>query len=378
MKVLYLVNIPSPYRVSFFNELGKMCDLTVLFERKSSDEREESWFNNDFNNFRAIFLEGLKINQNTALCFGVLKYLKREVYDFIIIGGYATPTGMLAINYMKFKKIQFGLNADGGLINKNEAVLKRLIKTHHIKSAEFWLSTSKTTSSYLEYYGADLNKTYLYPFTTLLQKDVLDTPVDDNKKKNLRHKLNINEEKVILSVGQFIHRKGFDVLLNACTKLPREYGIYIVGGEPTPEFLELKENLKLSNVHFIGFKAKEELKEYYMASNLFVLPTREDIWGLVINEAMAYGLPVITTEKCVAGLELVKNYENGFIVPVNDDGNLGKRISEVLEDKNHLEKMCESSLMKIKGYTIENMAIETIRILQNILKKRDVNIGRGT
>lgn len=288
-KVLFLVNIPAPYSVCFFNELGKLCDLTVLFERKTSDERESTWFNNNFTDFKAVFLEGIKINKNTALCFSVIKYLKRELFDLFIVGGYATPTGMLAINYLKLKKIPFVLNADGGLINRNESFFKRALKKYYIASADFWLSSGEITNSYFEYYGANSKAISIYPFTTLLQKDIVKDPIDDKIRKNLRDKLNIYEEKVILSVGQFIHRKGFDVLLKACTKIPKEYGVYIVGGEPTQEYLVLKKKLDLSNVHFIGFRSKEELKEYYMASDLFVLPTREDIWGLVINEAMAYG-----------------------------------------------------------------------------------------
>ncbi|KAA0548462.1 glycosyltransferase family 4 protein [Bacillus sp. BGMRC 2118] len=378
IKVLFLANIPSPYRVAFFNELGEKCDLTVLFERKTSDERELTWYNNDFSNFRAVFLEGIKVNKNNALCFNVIRYLKKNLYDFIIVGGYATPTGTLAINYMKLKNIPFAINADGGIINKNERLYKKVIKKLLISSADFWLSTSKTTNNYFEYYGADLNKTHQYPFTTLKQIDLVKAPINKLAKNDLRKKLNIKEEKVILSVGQFIHRKGFDVLLNACSILPREYGIYIVGGEPPDEYVKLKKKLELNNVHFVGFKSKEDLKEYYMASDLFVLPTREDIWGLVINEAMAYGLPIITTEKCVAGLELVKDYENGFIIPVDDSSNLAKKITEIIEDDNLQEKMRNNSLIKIKKYTIENMAAETLIIFENLLEKRDVHIGKGT
>lgn len=55
-----------------------------------------------------------------------------------------------------------------------------------------------------------------------------------------------------------------------------------------------------------------------MAADIFVHPTREDIWGLVVNEAMAKGLPVITTDRCVAGLELIKNESVGRIVPVEN------------------------------------------------------------
>lgn len=367
-KVLFLVNIPSPYRVCFFNELGKLCDLTVLFEGKTSDERESTWFNNNFIGFKAIFLKGIKINKNKVLCFSVTKYLKKELFDLIIVGGYGTPTGMLAINYLKFKRIPFILNTDGGFINRDESCFKRAIKRYYISSADIWLSTGKITNGYLKNYGANTKAIFIYPITTLLQKDIIKNPIDYKKRRNLRDNLNICEEKVILSVGQFIHRKGFDILLKACAKIPKEYGVYIVGGEPTKEYLVLKKKLELSNVHFIGFRSKEELKKYYLASDLFVLPTREDIWGLVINEAMAYGLPIITTDNCIAGLELVKDYENGFIIPVDDETTLANKINEILTDDYLRTKMAKSSLVKIKHYTIENMAKLHIRIFNNFLE----------
>ena len=74
----------------------------------------------------------------------------------------------------------------------------------------------------------------------------------------------------------------------------------------------------LKNINFLEFEKKEVLYKYYKAADLFILPTREDIWGLVINEAMAHGLPVITTKKCVAGMELVIKGVNGEIVEVED------------------------------------------------------------
>lgn len=373
MKVLFLVNIPSPYRISFFNELGKICNLTVLFERRTSDERELEWFNNKIINFKAVFLDGLKINKDKALSFSVIKFFKKNIYDFIIIGGYATPTGMLAINYLKFRKIPFGLNADGGLIDNNEFIGKKMMKKYYISSADFWLSSSKITTDYFQYYGANISQIYLYPFTTIFERNLIKKPIDSKIKWELRNKLNITEEKVILSVGRFVYSKGFDVLLEACTKIPKEYGVYIVGGKPTKEYDEFVRKFNLNNVHFIGFKSKEELKEYYMSSDLFVLPTRKDVWGLVINEAMCYGLPVITTDKCVAGLELVKDYENGFIIPVNDSKNLAEKIRKVMKDNELSAKMSKNNLIKIKKYTIENMAKETMGILESILAERENN-----
>ena len=173
-------------------------------------------------------------------------------------------------------------------------------------------------------------------------------------------------KKIAITVGQFIHRKGFDVLLNAWSKCDKEYELYIIGAAPTKEYLDIKEKLHMENVHFEGFKTKEELKCYYKAADLFVFPTREDIWGLVVNEAMAHGLPVITTDKCVAGLELIKDGENGYIVPVENPDELAMRINELLSDDWLQEKMAKNNLQKIRRYTVEDMAIEHIRTLENI------------
>ena len=147
-------------------------------------------------------------------------------------------------------------------------------------------------------------------------------------------------KKIAITVGQFIHRKGFDVLLNAWAKCDKEYELYIIGATPTKEYLDIK----------------EELNCYYQAADLFVFPTREDIWGLVVNEAMANGLPVITTDKCVAGLELIKNGENGYIVPTENQDELAKRINELLSNDWLLENMAKDNLQKIRRYTVENMA----------------------
>lgn len=373
IKVLYQVNIPSPYRVDFFNELGKMCDLTVLFERETSDGRDLNWHNYSFDNFRAVFLKGKKVKDDLALSFEVIKYLKRICFDIIVIGGYATPTGMLAIRYLRTRKIPFILNVDGGLIPKQEHPLRSTIKRHFIGSASYWLSTGKNTSKYLKHYGAKENNIFIYPFTTMFEKDVIPEVLDYEDKKCYKDKLNIEEDKMILTVGRFVHIKGFDVLLNVSKDLPKNYGVYFVGGEPTEEYLKLKEDHNLTNVHFIGFKSKEKLKEYYKASDLFVLPTREDIWGLVINEAMSFGLPIISTDKCVAGVELVKNYENGFIVPTDDSNSILKKINKIFSDKKLASKMSEVSLERSLKYTLENMAREHMRIFEKVLGVDELN-----
>lgn len=373
MKILYLTNIPAPYRVSFFNELGKLCDLTVLFERKSSDERELSWHDYDFKNFEGIFLNGINFKNDQAISVGFAKIISKNKFDHIIVGGYSTPTGALLISYLKLKKTPFILNIDGGMIKESESKLNVLIKKYFISSASAWLSTGKTGSKYLEHYGANREKIFTYPFTTLKEIDILNRILNKDEKRELRKQLGLEGNRIILTVGQFIHRKGFDILINACSQIPSDTSIYFVGGSPTSEYLELKDALQLKNIHFLGFKSKDEILSFYRAADVFVLPTREDIWGLVINEAMANGLPVVTTDRCVAGLELVKDYDNGFIVPVESVDELSLRINEIINNDDLMINMAESSLQKAKRYTVENMALETYQIL-NIIKKDNLYV----
>ena len=124
----------------------------------------------------------------------------------------------------------------------------------------------------------------------------------------------------------------------------------------------------LSNVHYIEFLDKKSLFEYYRASDVFVLMTVGDVWGLVINEAMACGLPVITTDKCVAGLDLIKNNENGYIVPVASDIDLVNRLTFMLNNKDKTAEMGKKSLDKIQGYTIENLAAVHYNFFKDLLE----------
>lgn len=369
MKVLLLLNAPTPYRMDFCNELGKKVDLTVLYERHDSKDRVKEWHSRiKAQNFKEIFLKGIKNGMETAFCPGVIKYLKKGHYDLIEVGGYSTPTGMLAITYLVKHNIPFILNTDGGK-KKNDCKIKYLIKRHFISKPDYYLSTSKVTDDYLINYGANGSKIFRYPFSSLKKSDILNELISADDKKKIRQKLGINYNKVIISVGRFIPLKGFDVLMQSAVKYNDDVGVYIVGGNPTVEYIKMKEKLGLNNVHFIDFMSKEKLKEYYLAADIFILPTRNDIWGLVINEAMAHGLPVITTDNCVAGLELIEDGKNGYIVPVDDAEAIYQSSIKLLEKPELIKKMAINNLKKISEYTIENMAIRHYEIYKNILKR---------
>ena len=352
-RILFLTNYPSPYRVNFFDELGKLCDLTVLYFAKPTAYRDENWFVESKGCFQAVQLGKRKVSfRGKTVCLDVTDWLKQE-WDAIVVCGYSLPTTILAIHYLRSRKIPFYMEVDGGLIRETSGIKYRF-KRNLVSAASWWLGTGKHTAAYLANYGANRERIFSYPFTSLYESDILAKPLSREEKQLLRRELGLGEEKILLYVGRFTEAKGMDALLHAAPKLGKSVGIYFIGGEASEEHREFCKENNLENVHFVGFKKKEELLRYYQAADLLVLPTHSDVWGLVINEAMACGLPVITTDKCVAGMELIQNGVNGYIVPVKQQEPLVEAIAKVFAGDH--EAMGAAALESIRPYSLENMA----------------------
>lgn len=363
-RVLFLTNYPSPYRVGFFDQLGKDMDVTVLFSDRKENQthREQRWFVESQGTFRWVQLEKQVLRMgDESLCLDVTGWLKQP-WDQIVICGYSSPTMVLAMVWLRAHGKSFWMEIDGGLIRENSGIKYR-IKKLLVSAPNAWLSTGTYPTQYLTHYGARQEDVAVYPFTSLYARDILPRIPSPEEKAALRRELDLEEGNLILSVGRFDYGKGFDVLLRAAAKLKEKANIYIVGGEPTEEYLTQVQTLGLTNVRFLGFQPKEQLAKYYRAADLFVLPTRSDVWGLVINEAMACGLPVVTTDWCVAGLELIQNGVNGYIVPVDDDTALADRLDAAL--RADCRVLGQAALETIRPFTIENMAKAHIEIFQN-------------
>lgn len=362
-KVLFITNLPTPYRIDFYRELGKLCDLTVVIEARRSNDLHFNWNDDNIQTFKLHYLNEGNLNEK-KINWSILKYLSKSKFDVIVMSCYHTYTGMLSLAYMKAKHIPYVFETDGGMIAEAESSLKRIYKTTLIKGAKAYFSPSEGSDKYLAYYGANKDIIHRYPFSSLSDADILQHPLYSDEKLSIRKRLGVKEAKMILAVGQFIHRKGFDVLMEAAKDMDRNTGIYIVGGKPTEEYLEMQRKYDLSQVHFEGFKTKDELAEYFKAADLFVLPTREDIWGLVINEAMAYGLPVVTTNKCVSGMELISDKD--CLVDIDNPQQLKNIMETLMADDERRERLAVENLTKIKGYTVEKMAEAHIKVFESL------------
>lgn len=362
--VLFITNYASPYRVSFFDTLGEDMDVTVLFSDRREDQvhRASQWFVEGNGRFRWVQLKKQPYRtRGGSLCLDVIAWLKKP-WDKIVVCGYSSPTVMLAMAWLRLHRIPFFMEIDGGLVRADTRA-RFLLKKHLVSRAAWWISSGEPSNRYLAHYGADPARTYTYPFTSLYARDIPEAVPTMEEKAALRRELGLPEGKLLLSVGRMDSGKGFDVLLKALARMEEDVQLYIVGGEPTEDYLSLVGELKLENVHFVPFKPKEELKKYYRAADAFVLPTRSDVWGLVINEAMACGLPVVTTTRCVAGLTLVKDGVNGYLVPIDDEAALAWKLDAVFAGD--FREMGKAALETIRPYTLENMAKAHVRIFEN-------------
>lgn len=361
-KLLYTTNIPSPYRVEFFNELGKYVDLTVAYERKSAKTRNDDWLGNKATNFKAVFMKGIAIGDDTAFCPEIVKMILNGSYDRIIIGAYYTATGILATELLRILKKPFSFSGDGGFVH-HENLIKRMIKNHLQSGGEMYFSPSNCGDQVLYNAGYRKDQIKRYAFTSIKEKDILSEPVSEAERTELRRVLGVSETKMVLGVGRLLYCKGWDTLLDMAERFGPEVGIYLVGGDPRGSCYESYLEKGLPNIHFVDFKQKAELAKYYKAADVFVLPTHGDVWGLVVNEAMAYGLPVITTKTCVAGLELVRDGKNGYLFEANKRDELFIRINNILSNTELRISMSAHALATIRSYTIEKMVNDYLKAL---------------
>lgn len=356
MKVLFITNLPSPYRVNFFSELSKHCELTVFFEGRRSKDKEIifNWNDISISSFKAIFFN--EFFDEFKVSFSIVKKVLFSEFDKIVISCYNTKTQSILILLLKILNKKYYFETDGGLIRESESKINKFFKKLLISNAKSYFSTGIQCDKYLLNYGAKQENITRYTFTSLFKNDILKNIVSKDDKKKLKAKLEIPYEKIIIGVGRFINIKGFDVLIKSSVSLNKNVGVYIIGGSATQEYLEIKEKLNLCNVHFIDFLSKEELEVWYLAADIFVLPTRGDVWGLVINEAMSKGLPVVTTDKCPAGIDLIVDKE--CIFPVDDYVYLGNILKKISEDDEYAHTLSVNNLEIISHKTFENMAIE--------------------
>lgn len=359
-KVLIVFNHPAPYKVRLFNELSKTFDLHVIFERGSASDRNKGFYFEEKYNFTTHKIHGIKIGTEGMLSTGVKKHIKKNKYDLIIMNGYSHYPEMNAISYLKKNRIPYALYINGGTIKK-ESALKTKIKRHYISQASAYFSPDKESDKYLVHYGADSNVIYNYPYSTIYESEIVK---EKPNKDDLRKKLGIDFDKVFVSAGQLIKRKNYLSLVSEWKKFPGNYGLFLIGdGKQRKEIEDLIKKENLTTVVLTGFLSREKMFEYFRAADAFLFPSKEDIYGHVINEAMSQGLPVVSTNKVNSAVKLIKDGSNGYLLEKLE----GTSFEKALEDVLKLEAF-DSCVKTAKENTIEKMAEAHIKMFNEVMK----------
>ncbi len=320
MKVFWLFNHPAPYKVDFFNELGKRVELDVYFERGGEKSRNKDFYSEQASSFYCHICSSIAWGEGNNYAPEALKALKKNHYDVIVINGWRNYTEQRAIAYCKRHKLPYVFWINGGVVKPNESKLSRRIKTHFIEGANLYFCPDANSASYLTHYGADSKSVVLYPYSTIFENEVLKAPLGQKEKQKLRKELGLKGERIYLSAGQFIERKNYKQLIRLWAKMEPSDNLYILGeGPQKEEYEKLIGELDLKNVFLLPFKKHAETLRYMQAADCFVFLSKEDIYGHVINEALSQGLPVVSSKGVNAACHLIKNGENGYLVNLQNE-----------------------------------------------------------
>ena len=361
MKVLWLFNHPAPYKVDMFNLLGKECDLSVIFEREKEGGRNSIFYGEE-KHFNYKICKGLKWGSIESFSLTPIKELKKNKYDVVVINGWRTLTEQKTISYLKKHNIPYIFAINGGIIKQKENKLFYRIKKKYISGASLYITPDSSSANYLLHYGASKDKIRYFHYSSIFNKDVLPKPLEKKEKIKLRNELGYakENEKLFVSSGQLIERKNFIYLVNIWKKLPSNYKLIISGeGYQKDEILRLIKENNLANVELSRYLKKKDILRLFSISDGFVFLSKEDIYGHVINEALSQGLPVISSNKVNASLNLIEDNKNGFVVSLNDEEGILKAIKS---DK--LESMGMDAIKTAKENTIERSMLDTLSILK--------------
>ena len=244
-----------------------------------------------------------------------------------------------------------------------EAGWKYKYKRRNIAGANLYFCPDERSKEYLLHYGADPERILFYPYSTIYENEIVKHSYEASRRLRERKKAGYNHDHLLISSGQFIPRKNFEQLIGLWNKLPQDYGLIITGEGPLKEKYEaLIETLGLEErVHLLPYQKHDDLLMMFRYCDGFVFSSKEDIYGHVINEAMSQGLPVISSNKVNAALNLIQDGINGYVIDVEDEEAYLKAIQNIQED------MREAARKVAKENTIEKSAEYHLDIFKKFL-----------
>lgn len=361
VRILLLHNIVAPYRLPLFQKLSEKLDLHILFCK--SQRKDRLWTDLLKNySFKYEILYNITFPKgdfviNPSLLFKLLTnpyqvYIAGENFENILSillvllvaklfrRSFILWSGVIKSSYIPPHSNSFLWGIRQILVKQYRRFLYRF--------ANSFIAYGKMSKRYLMLNGVSEEKIH---FGTQV---ININHVEETSSLNVYNEL--KDKKILLFLGYFKKRKGIEYLIKAYFTLNREDTILVLAGDGE-EIENLRSMAKgRDDIIFPGYVEGEEKAFWYSIADIFILPTLHDPWGLVINEAMTYGLPIITTERAGCSIELIKG--NGFILEAENTEELCSILNKMLDDDELREKMGKKSKEIIKHYNL-NYAVNT-------------------
>ncbi len=362
-RLLIITEIIAPYRIPLFNCLAANpeVDLHVIFLaetdpvlRKWSVLKSEIRFSYEVLPSWRFRIGGGNILLNRL----VIQSLEKSSPDFILCGGYNYPASWQALFWARRHGVPFALWSESNAQDlRGGFALVESLKSYFLRKCDGFAVPGQGATDYLVGLGID---------PALIFKAVNAVDNDFFLQRSQRSRQNAVElrtefdlpERYFLFAGRLVREKGIFELLRAYATLDdtirAQVGLVFAGDGPSRSEAE-REASKICGgaIRFLGFAQRERLAVYYALAEMLVLPTYTDTWGLVINEAMACGLPVITTDVAGCARDLIIEGWNGRIVPVKDATSLSCAMSVMAKDRANTTLMGQNSLDRIQQFTPE-------------------------
>lgn len=362
-KVVIITNIPSPYRVDFFHYLQenvKKYEFHIIYSSVRNTSRqwhadEERIQNSTFLKSHNIKIKKRYDEHDIYIPYGVGKVLDGLKPDVVVAMEY-NPTILMAMHWCRKNKVKYISWTDGTLNSeKNISKIQKLCRKYIISRADAFIGSSTASRETQIAYGAPKDRCHISFLTVDIEKYIREKNTYGNRQ--------------LVCVGGLIVRKGVDLLLNALALTDSSIKLVIVGdGGEKDRLIKQAESLGIADrVSFKGFLEGEELYRCYAESDAFVLPTREDCFGLVTLEAMCAHLPVISSKYADGARDLIEKDVTGIIVDPYDDKSFAKSIEELVMDTEKLKCMGMAGFERIGRFSFENVSKGYVEAIDSVI-----------
>lgn len=366
-KIILLHNIISPYKTLLFNSLEQILggNLKVLYWAETASNREWRIDTNELKFPFEVMFKG-KIDNISSIKLAIETYKKLNLYnpEVVIIGGYDRLACWAALFWAKKHKRKAIVMIESHYLDRPRSVIKESVKKLFISRCNAILAAGTRHRDYVIRLGAKSENIFIMKGVGGVNLSLYQTAVLEGRKNKIElcNKLGFPCRNYFLYVGRFSPEKNLLFLLKTYKRLKNkertdDWGLILVGDGPQRKEIEsfIKDN-GIKNVFFPGFIQKEKLPYFYAISDVFVLPSISETWGLVVDEAMVSGLPVLVSNQCGCYPDIVRDGINGFSFDPFNENELFGFMKDIVKGKYDLEAMGKASLKIIKEYTPEKVA----------------------